>query len=70
MPNGQYRGAGETPGAFTLWDVGTWAELDSDALELSTANDAHIAYRVGLEGSELTFIAPDGQRIVYRSSDG
>jgi len=70
LPNGQLRGIAETPGEFTLWDVGTWSEPGPGALELSTANDAHVVYQVSLAGDELSFVAPDGTRISYQSTGG
>jgi hypothetical protein len=65
LPNGQYRGAAEMPGEYAYWDVGTWTEDGLGAVTLSTANDARVKYRVSLDGDRLTFVSPDGERIVY-----
>jgi hypothetical protein len=65
LPNGEYRGAAEPPGDFAYWDVGTWTENGPGAVTLSTANDAHVPYQIDLEGDRLTFVSPDGERIVY-----
>jgi hypothetical protein len=67
-PNGLYRGASDPPGAFTVWDVGTWRPEGSGRLALSTANDAVIAYAAALSGDVLTITAPDGCRFSYRRS--
>jgi hypothetical protein len=69
MPNGHYRGSAESPGEFTFWDVGTWTEEGPDEVTLSTANDAHITYRVSLDGDELVFVSPEGETIAYAPED-
>ena len=66
LPNGQYRGEAAIPGEFTFWDVGSWSEAAPGVLELSTANDAHIRYKVSRDGDELEFVTPDDERIRYR----
>lgn len=65
LTGGHYRGSAATPGEYTVWDVGTWAEPEPGVLALSTANDAVIRYRYSLSGDRLRFEAPDGCSIAY-----
>lgn len=69
LADGQYRGESETSGEFTWWDVGTWRLRGDGEVELSTANDALVAYRYRLAGGELILTDPDGCRIVYRAEE-
>jgi hypothetical protein len=64
--NGLYYGEADHPGAFTIWDVGTWRLEGPGRLALSTANDAVISYDAKLSGDVLTITAPDGCELRYR----
>ena len=58
--DGLYRGEVVEPGAFTLWDVGTYTGADDGEIALSTANDAVVRYGYELRGDRLTFAVEDG----------
>jgi hypothetical protein len=64
--NGLYRGEADPPGAFTIWDVGTWRVDSHGRITLSTANDAVISYEATLSGEVLTIVVPDGCELRYR----
>lgn len=66
-PDGTYSGAMD-PGSryHPRWDVGTWAEAGTDAVRMSTANDARVIYGVSWNGDTLTFTDPQGCRVQYR----
>ena len=63
---GLYVGRSEPPGTFTLWDAGTFELLDSQHLQLSTANDALVTYDVSWQQGRLTFVDADGCVFAYR----
>ncbi len=66
--NGLYFGQADRPGEFTLWDNGTWRQIEPGTLAISTANDAVIRYRYALVGDSLTFTDPAGCRFSYARS--
>lgn len=68
-PSGLYFGQGDSPGAFTWWDGGTWALRGPGQLALSTANDAVVAYAYVLDADTLTITDASGFRIAYRRDD-
>ena len=64
--NGIYEGRKEDAGGgFTTWDVGVFRPHGA-TVEISTANDAHIAYEFSLAEDVLTFVDPSGCRFEYR----
>jgi hypothetical protein len=65
LEGGTYRGK-QPPGAFALWDVGTFEVAPDDKVRISTANDEVVAYSATLESERFTLVAPDGTEIVYR----
>lgn len=65
---GLYVGRAEQPGAFTEWDVGTYALVDARHVKLSTASDAVIAYQFTLSGDQLTFVDQASCTFSYRRS--
>ncbi|MCS6953109.1 MAG: hypothetical protein RMK57_11950 [Bryobacterales bacterium] len=64
--NGLYTGEKDPPGAFTLWDAGTWEVSGPGQIRISTANDAIITYRFTHSGDRLRFVDPDGCEFEYR----
>ncbi|WP_044870365.1 hypothetical protein [Pseudomonas sp. LFM046] len=66
---GLYVGLGDTSGAFTWWDGGTWAQRGPGQLALSTANDAVITYAYALDADILTITDALGLRVAYRRDD-
>lgn len=68
LEDGTYRGEREPPGGFTLWDVGSWRVTSPGRVEISTANDAIVAYRFEVDGDVVTFHDPADCRFRYRRS--
>jgi hypothetical protein len=63
---GLYTGHQHDPGAFTLWDAGTFQVAGPGQIRISTANDAIISYKFSLRDNELTFTDPGGCAYKYR----
>ena len=63
---GLYVGRSDPPGAFSLWDAGTFELLDPQHLRLSTANDALVTYDVSWQQDRLAFVDADGCEFAYR----
>lgn len=63
---GLYAGHQQAPGAFTLWDAGTFQVAEPGQIRISTANDAIISYQFSLVDDELTFTDPGGCEYKYR----
>lgn len=63
---GLYFAESDPPGAFRIWDVGSYRQLDGDAILISTANDAEVTYRLTMEGEVLTVTDPDDCSIGFR----
>ena len=59
LANGTYRGTPAAPGEYTVWDVGTYRLATPTTLEISTANDAVIAYPFTLTATRLTLTSQD-----------
>lgn len=67
--SGLYFGRMNSPGMFTLWDVGTYVVIDHRTIDISTANDAVVRYSYLVrDGNQLTFQDPDGCEFDYRKS--
>lgn len=65
--NGIYQGE-HPPGRYCVWDVGRFSIEGDDAIVLSTANDAEVAYDVTLANGDLTLRDRDGTVLRYRKS--
>jgi hypothetical protein len=63
---GLYVGQMDSPGTFTFWDVGTFEVIDSEQINVSTANDAIVTYEFSISNDVLTFKDPDGCEFNYR----
>ena len=64
--NKLYFGHVDTPGAFAMWDAGTFELVDDRQMRLSTANDAVVGYRFSLSSDVLTFVDPQNCEFKYR----
>jgi hypothetical protein len=64
--NGLYFGLKEPPGTFTQWDVGTYEIIESERINISTANDAIVTYRFAISDDVPTFVDPDDCQFSYR----
>lgn len=62
---GIYTGQKEQPGTFTQWDVGTYKVVGPGRVEISTANDAVVAYTFSATGDTLRFRDPEGCEFEY-----
>src|SRR5262245_51601319 len=65
LPDGTYRGQAAESGHFTIWDVGTYRLTGPDIVELSTANDAVVAYRFAVTGNVLEVTDPSSCKINF-----
>jgi hypothetical protein len=56
---------------FVRWDVGGYEVSGPKEIRMSTATDERVAYGFGLDRLELTFVDPDGCRVIYvRAASG
>jgi hypothetical protein len=65
LPDGTYRGQPAEAGQFIVWDVGTYRFTDPDVVEISTANDAVVAYRFAVSGDFLEVTDPNSCKITF-----
>jgi hypothetical protein len=66
--NGIYHGGTEPPGNFTYWDAGSYRVVAPGKVEISTANDAVIAYAYSVEKGVLKFHDAAGCQFEYQLS--
>jgi hypothetical protein len=62
---GVYHGSAGDGQGFVQWGGGDYRLLDDRRIKLQDQRDAMVEYRFTLDGRTLSFLAPDGCRILY-----
>ncbi|MGI9499324.1 MAG: hypothetical protein ACR2P3_04765 [Geminicoccaceae bacterium] len=64
--NSIYEGRADVPGAFALWDAGSYELAGNDELKISTATDAIKSYRFALVDDVMSLMDESNCSFAYQ----